>query len=470
MAEVPDNKPISSASYMDNAPMNKSHYKFLILLALGYTFEQIDVFSFSFVAPALTKHWGVSMEWIGLVNSFTFIGMLLGCWLGGWFADRMGRKKTFLGSILFFSIFALMNGWAPNAEIFLFARTMTGIGMMGMVVVAMVYIAELLPAATRGKWQAISLATALLSIPLIGQFASWIIPANPDGWRYIMYIGGLGFIISLLGNSWLKESPRWLISKGRYKEAEEAIQFYRPDVKVDISAEARGELKVEKAKETTKTLEVLKMLFSKEYRKKTWVLINLVCCNTVGYFMFFAWMPTLLNEYGFSLEDSLWMVALVSFGSPIGNYIAAFFTDKGGRKIPIVIYGLLIGVLTVIFGTIKVPMLIVGIGFVIRILMDGVFVLMWSYLAEAYPTEFRSSGTGIIFSTGRILNVGAMAMVPFIYKEFGYGILFAIIGAMYLMISFVTGIWGERTAGRSLEKIAEVEEEPPVAVESGKVS
>lgn len=469
MAEMTDNKPISSTSYMDNAPMNKSHYKFLILLALGYTFEQIDVFSFSFVAPALTKYWGVSMEWVGLVNSCTFIGMLLGCWIGGWLADRIGRKKTFLGSIILFSFFSLMNGWAPNKEIFLFARTMTGIGMMGMVVVAMVYIAELLPAASRGKWQAISLATALLSIPAIGQFASWIIPNDPEGWRHILYIGGSGFIVLALGTSWLKESPRWLISKGRYKEAEEVIQFYRPDVKVDLGAESRGELKLEKPKETTNTFEVLKLLFCKEYRKKTWVLINLVCCNTVGYFMFFAWMPTLLNEYGFSLEDSLWMVALVSFGSPIGNYLAAFFTDKGGRKVPIVIYGILIGVLTVIFGTIKIPMLIVGIGFIIRILMDGVFVLMWSYLAEAYPTHFRSSGTGIIFSTGRILNVGAMAMVPIIYKQFGYSVLFAIIGAMYLLVAFVTGFWGERTAGRSLEEIADTDEEN-VAAGSGKVA
>lgn len=232
---------------------------------------------------------------------------------------------------------------------------------------------------------------------------------------------------------------------------------------MDLSAEASGQIKLEKAKETTKTWEVLKLLFSNEYRKKTWVLINLVCCNTVGYFMFFAWMPTLLNEYGFSLEDSLWMVALVSFGSPIGNYLAAFFTDKGGRKVPIVIYGLLIGVLTVIFGTVKIPMLIVGIGFIIRILMDGVFVLMWSYLAEAYPTHFRSSGTGIIFSTGRILNVGAMAMVPLIYKQFGYSILFAIIGAMYLLVAFVTGMWGERTAGRSLEEIAETDADNAVS-------
>ncbi|AFM02462.1 MULTISPECIES: MFS transporter [Desulfitobacterium] len=458
-----DNKPMTSTRYMDEATMNKSHYKFLILLAFGYTFEQIDVFSFSFVAPALTKYWGVSMEWIGLVNSCTFVGMLLGCWLGGWFADRIGRRKTFLGSILLFSLCSLVNGGAPNQEIFLVARTLTGIGMMGMVVVAMVYIAELLPAASRGKWQAIALATALLSIPLIGQLASHIIPNNPEGWRWILYIGGLGFIVLAFGNNWLKESPRWLISKGRFKEAEAVIQFYRPDVKVDLSAEASGKVKEEKAQETTKTLEVLRLLFSKEYRKKTLVLINLVVWNTVGYFMFFAWMPTLLNEYGFSLEDSLWMVALVSFGSPIGNYLAAFFTDKGGRKVPIVIYGAIIGVLTVIFGTIKAPMLIVGIGFIIRILMDGVFVLMWSYLAEAYPTQFRSSGTGIIFSTGRILNVGAMAMVPLIYKQFGYSVLFAIIGAMYIMIAVVTGIWGERTAGRSLEEIAETDSNKTVS-------
>lgn len=436
--------------YLDEALMCLEHYKFLIILALAYAFDQMDLFTFSFVAPALTKHWGVSMQWIGFVNSCTFVGMLFGCWFGGWLSDVIGRRKAFLFSVFFFSTFSILNGVAPNKELFLVFRTLTGFGILSMVVVAMVYITEILPAASRGKWQAISLATGLLSVPLIGQIADKVVPSSPDGWRYIFFIGGIGFIIFILSLIWLRESPRWLITKGRYKEAEAVIQRFLPNEKVDITKEASIGAAVKKE---AGTREALKEIFSKKYAKKSSVLIIMVCMITVGYFMFFGWMPTLLNDYGFSLDDALWMSALVSFGSPIGNYLAAAFTDKGGRKIPIVIYSLLVGVLTILFGTIKIPMLIVGIGFVVRVLMDGVFVVMWSYLAESYPTHIRNSGTGFIYSTGRLLTAVAMVTVPMIYQGFGYATLFTIIGIMFLIVAVTTGLWGEKTAGLSLDEI-----------------
>lgn len=436
--------------YLDDAKMGKEHYKFLIILALAYAFDQMDLFTFSYVAPALTKYWDASMEWIGLVNSCTFVGMLFGCWFGGWLSDTFGRKKAFLFSVFFFSVFSILNGLAPNKELFLVFRTLTGFGILSMVVVAMVYITEILPAASRGKWQAIALATGLLSVPLIGQIANVIVPNNPNGWRHIFFIGGTGFIIFIMALLWLKESPRWLIHKGRLAEAEAVIQRFLPDEKVDISNEASvGGIE----KEEAGTIEALKVIFSSKYAQKTTVLIIMVCLITVGYFMFFGWMPTLLNKYGFSLDEALWMSALVSFGSPIGNYIAAFFTDKGGRQVPIVIYSVLVGVLTIVFGIIKVPMLIVGIGFLVRVLMDGVFVIMWSYLAESYPTYIRNSGTGFIYSLGRLLTAVAMVVVPIVYQGFGYTTLFTVIGVMFLIVAVTTGIWGEKTAGLSLDEI-----------------
>lgn len=454
MAGLVSNKQASGNHYLDNAPIGKEHYKFLVLLALAYAFDQMDLFTFSFVAPALTKYWGVSMEWIGLVNSCTFVGMLFGCWFGGWLSDVAGRKKTFQISVLIFSIFSISNGLAPNKEWFLVARTMTGFGILSMVVVAMVYIVEILPALSRGRWQAISLATGLLSVPLIGQIAQFIVPGSPDGWRHIFYLGGTGLIILALGQKWLQESPRWLMEKGRFDEAEKVIQTFVPNEIVDLGKNVAVEIAATAEPPKQSGLLALKEIFSGSLLKKTLVLINMVCCITVGYFMFFAWMPTLLNEYGFTLEDSLWMTALVSFGSPIGNYLAAFVTDKGGRKIPIVIYSLLVGVLTIMFGTINAPLMIVFIGFVIRVLMDGVFVLMWSYLAEAYPTHIRNSGTGVIYSTGRILTAGAMLTVPVLFKQFGYSVLFSVIGVMFMLVAVVTYIWGEHTAGRSLEEIS----------------
>ena len=271
MAEIADLEPTAVKSekrhYLDEACMCLEHYKCLILLALAYAFDQMDLFTFSFVAPALTKHWGVSLEWIGWVNSGTFVGMLFGCWFGGWLSDVIGRRKAFLFSVFFFSTFSILNGVAPNKELFLVFRTLTGFGILSMVVVAMVYITEILPAASRGKWQAISLATGLLSVPLIGQIAEKIVPASPNGWRHIFFIGGTGFIIFFLALSWLKESPRWLITKGRYAEAEKIIQRFMKGTKVDINNEASIPAAGSVTKKEAGTLEALKEIFSQKCLK-----------------------------------------------------------------------------------------------------------------------------------------------------------------------------------------------------------
>jgi putative MFS transporter len=291
-----------------------------------------------------------------------------------------------------------------------------------------------------------------LGVPLSGQVAQIIVPASPDGWRYIFFLGGLGIFGCVIVYLWLKESPRWLVSKGRIAEAERIIEEIAPGHKVDLSKESGQPLT---GKENS--LKNVMIMFSKKYSRRTWVMVSLSCGITVGCFAFFAWMPTLLNEYGYSMEESLFMSALVAFGAPIGDFVAAMLADKGGRKIPTVTYCFLIGFLTILFGVLKVPALIIIVGFIIRMLVEGAFIFMWVYLAESFPTNIRNTASGLIYGTGRALTSAAMLLIPVIFTKYGYSVLFSIIGLMFIIPGIITLIWGERTAGLSLEEINEVD-------------
>jgi len=435
-----------SSGYFDGKPLGKAQYKFLAIATMAYFFDQMDLLNFSFVAPALQQHWGVSMEWIGLVTSMTFFGMMCGCWFGGWISDQIGRKPSFMISVSIFSVFSIINGLATTKGIFLLARSMTGFGVMAMVVITMVYMVEMLPSENRGKLQGITIGLGLLSAPLIGQFSEYIIPLSVDGWRYVFYVGGFGIVILILAAFWLTESPRWLVSKGRVDEAKKAVEKIVPGHQVKLSA-SNG------ISEKTSLKEVFSIIFGQSFARRTTILLFLTGGITVGTFMWYNWMPTVLAAHGFTLENSLFIAAIISFGSPIGDLISSAFSEKGGRKIPLVVYCIVIGLVAISYGFIESPLFIIGVGVFLRMMVEGVWIFLWTYLAESYPTKIRNTATGIVYSTGRFLTAIAMLCVPYIFKQYGYTILFVIIGLCFLIPGIITGLLGEHTAGRSLEDI-----------------
>lgn len=138
-------------NYFDGLPVSRSHVGLFMLIVLAYFFEQLDNNNFSFVAPALISSWGIKMEDIAHINSLYFVGMTLGGLLGGVISDFIGRRKTFLGSIVLFSVASIANGFAQDLTTFAISRAITGFGIFCMMVVSIAYISEMTPAESRGK-------------------------------------------------------------------------------------------------------------------------------------------------------------------------------------------------------------------------------------------------------------------------------------------------------------------------------
>lgn len=437
----------SGVSYFDGAKMSFTHLRMLFLCAVCYMFDQMDTNLFAYAAPVLRETWGVTVNQIARVNSYYYVGMFIGAVYGGWIADRFGRKAALIASIAVFSVGSLAGGLATAFPFLAFTRFISGIGLISMVVVSMTYITEMSPSAHRGKFISLILAISTIGSPVGAAIASWIIPMSDESWRIVFAFGGATIFLLPLCFAWFKESPRWLISKGRTAEAERVVKFITGQ-DVDLTSEV-----VEKPKKAG-NIETVKVMFSKGYLRRTIVLIFITISVTLGAHLLGGFYPTMLRENaGFQLTIALNIMAISWWGMPVGNLSAATVTDKGGRKIPLAVYQILNGVAFIICGLWAIPAVIAVAQFLSRLFGGGAASMLYTYQAECYPTYIRSNAVGLISGFSRILVAVSVFIVPPILAVYGWLGMNLINAAIIIVPCIVLLIWGEKTGGKSLEEL-----------------
>lgn len=434
-------------NFFDGLAVSSGHKILFFIIMMAYFFEQMDNWNFGFIAPALIKSWGLTMADIGKISFTYFLSMTIGGLTGGIISDFIGRRKTFLGSILLFSVASVANGFATDLTFFIITRALTGFGIFCLMVCSQAYIAEMAPAESRGKWQGLTAAVGFMAAPMIGALSRIIIPMHAEAWRYIFSLGGLGLVAFIFGLKYLKESPRWLISQGRLAEAEKVVEEIS-GVKVDLNEAAKKVVPREKA------LDVFVGMFSRKYIKRTLVLFSVVMLTVPASFVVTNWTPTLLNQRGLSVEDSLTASFILMIGVPAGLYFSSLISDKGGRKIPLAVLCVLAGVLSLIFGRVSGFIPVVSVGFVLIACVMAFAFISFSYIAESYPTKMRNTATGIHNATGRLMTALFQPMIPVIFAQYKFVGVYTTVALLLCLPVLVVLIWGMRTGGKSLEEIS----------------
>lgn len=434
-------------NYFDGLAVTGPHKVLFFIIMMAYFCEQMDNWNFGFIAPALMHSWGLEMKDIGTISFWYFLAMTTGGFVGGIVSDFIGRRKTFLIAIIIFSLASVINGFTNSFPVFVIARAMTGFGVFCLMVCSQAYIAEMAPAETRGKWQNLVAAVGFSAVPLIGIGCRSIIPLAEEAWRYIFYFGGIGLVTFFIGLKYLKESPRWLVAQGRQAEAEQVI-FELTGKNVDLSEAAKN------VQMKTPVKEVLTGMFKGQYLGRTLVLLVIVLLSNPVTFAINNWMATLLKAHGFSLEDSLMATTIISIGVPAGLFFSSFVSDKGGRKIPIMIALFVLAFLTPILGNLTSFWSIVSMGLLITCFILGMNFMVFSYTAESYPTRMRNTATGFHNAMGRLAVAATQPLIPLAFVAYSFDGVFYIISVMCVIPAVVIGLWGKRTGGKSLEEIA----------------
>lgn len=437
-----------SNNYFDGLQVTGRHKAVFFIIMVAYFCEQMDNWNFGFIAPALMQHWGLTMRDIGTVTFWYFTAMTCGGFVGGFISDLIGRRKTFLIAITLFSTASIINGMTDDFHIFVASRALTGFGVFCLMVCSQAYIAEMAPAESRGKWQNLVAGVGFCAVPVIGMLCRAIIPLHEEAWRYIFYLGGMGYIALFIAWKYLDESPRWLVSRGRIKEAEE-VMLDLTHMNIDLSeAASKG------ATHKPPLREVLLGMISQKYVKRTLVILVLVLCTNPATFVVTNWTATLLKAHGFTLEECLMATTLISIGVPLGLFASSAFTDMGGRKIPLVIMLVVMSVLAPIFGNVSSYWVVVGVGALLTAFVMGLGFTIFSYTAESYPTHLRNTATGFHSSIGRLAVAFSQPLIPVVYAAYSFDGVFYIFSALCIMPAIVLALWGARTGGKSLEDIA----------------
>jgi putative MFS transporter len=445
---------LTAAERLDRLAISTFHRRTALLLAYVFFFELGDLNSFAYAAPALRQQWNLSIQTIATITSASFVGMFVGAMSAGTLSDHIGRKRALILTTLWYSAMSLLNACAWSVPTLFAARLLTGVGLSGMTDVAMTYIGEVFPSRVRGAFQARILMFGLIGIPATAYVARFAVPQAGWGWRVIFIWGALAIFFPLFARR-LEESPRWLQRRGRHDEAEAVLNRIESESSVveGGSAEARSA-------EAGRTRQIgpqadggsigIKGLIRSGAGGRALLLISVWFCQTLGFYGFNAWVPTLLAEQGFSIIRTLEQSSAISIGAVPGAWVASKIADRWERKYLIALVAVLVGAFGMIYGLSFNTWIIVIFGFLVAMSQQAFAPMLYAYTAECFPTAARNTGAGLSYGIGRLGNALGPLIVAFFFTNYGYRSVFAYIAACWVGVALLVMIFGPRMNQRTL--------------------
>lgn len=207
---------------IDQLGVSKYTYTMYILVGIALLFDGFDYMIVAYTMPQMAAEWGLSKVQTGSLTSWSLIGLIIGGLTAGIISDRIGRKKTLSIFVAMYSLLTLPIYFVHSFEVFAMLRILSGIGLGACIPIAVTMMTESAPTYKRGFFTSSIMAFYILGWVVAGIVAITIVPVF--GWRVCYLIGGIPAFYALILWFKMRESPYWLLSKGREKEAIEVVK------------------------------------------------------------------------------------------------------------------------------------------------------------------------------------------------------------------------------------------------------
>jgi putative MFS transporter len=338
-------------------------------------------------------------------------------------------------------------------------RLIAGIGIGVELVTIDTYIAELMPKDVRGRAFTVNQVVQFTAIPLVA-LTSWFLatrsPLGLDGWRWVVLIGSVSAIFVWFIRRSIPESPRWLVARGHVSEAEHAVANIEERVARELGV-ALAPVMIPSAETSPHVPVNFVQIFRPPYLGRTIMLMVFHFAQTIGYYGFASWVPTLLIAAGIHTTASLQYSFIIAIFAPVGPLLVYGIADKFERKWQIVWSAVCIAGFGLLFAFQSQPAWLILLGVLLTCSNNWMSVAFHTYQAELFPTPVRAQAVGFVYSWSRFSAIFTSLMIGFFLQYFGVGGVFTFIAASMLVIVVVIGSFGPRTRGLALEAISHSE-------------
>jgi len=390
----------------------------LVAGGLGWMLDAMDVMLYSMVLAQLMRELAMDKGTAGLLNSLTLLASAAGGLLFGFFADRVGRTRALMVSILVYSLASGACGLSTSILQLATFRFVLGLGMGGEWTTGAALIAETWPAAHRGKALGLMQSTWAIGEMIAAGVVALVLPAF--GWRAVFFVGVLPALVVFWIRRDVPESEIWLRQQG---------------------AGGAGSVR---------------LLWGKDLRRNGVLATAMNACAMFGYWGLFTWIPAYLSlpvEQGGRgldlMKTSAWLV-IMGVGKWLGYALFGFFADSVGRRRSYVTYLLVAAALVPLYGMAKTPFWLLVLGPFVAFFGTGFFSGFGAIASELFPTRIRATAMGLSYNVGRGLSAAAPVAVGLLATRFGLGSAFFLQAAAFLAAALLALALPE-TRGRELD-------------------
>jgi putative MFS transporter len=438
------------AARLDQLPVSRFHFTVLIVAALSLFFDTLDTVITGFVLATLRPLWGFSAATIGVVSAIGLAGYLVGSAVAGFAADRYGRKRMIMLTLLLYSLFSASRGLVNDVWSFAALNFFTWLFVGAESSIVPPYLAELWPTRVRGKLGGWMMGFFALGIAFSPIWALNIIPSF--GWRAALFFTLPFAIVVGLMRSGLPESPRWLLRNGRAAEAEAVLASIEQRVGRKLNAGTTNVAAAKPAAQATPSRTyTARDLLGPRYLKLTLMMWLAWFAEYGVLYTFMTFVPTLLAMEGFTIVKSF-QFSIAIYASVIPGYVlGGYIVDWLDRKPTAVIAFIGTAIFGTLFGLSTTSTALMTFGGLMAFCLALGSTAIYSYTPELYPTEIRATGMGLASAWGRagaiilLLVFGVFAVLK------GKLFVFVISDVVLLIAAMVVAIVGPSTKGRSLE-------------------
>ena len=384
---------VNSTEIIANSKFNKFHLGLLIWSFFIIAFDGFDLVVYGTVVPVLIEEWNLTSVEAGAMGSYGLFGMMFGAIFFGTLADRIGRKNVIAITLILFSLFTFLCGFADTPTLFSTFRFLAGLGLGGIMPNVIALLTDYAPKSMRSMIVSIVLcgySVGGILAPLLG-----ILVMPTLGWQSIFWVAGLPLLALPLMYKQLPETASHLIRTGKKEELFATLSKVDPSITFNKNDEI-VEL------QTTGTKVPLIGLF-KDNRALSTIMfwIAFFSCLLMIYGLN-TWLPKLMIQAGYGLNSSLAFLIALQGGAIIGTLIIGRLCDKYGSKkmlVPMYASGAIALTLLGFGGNVFVIYLLVAIAGAATI---GSQNIVQAYVSQYYPANIRSTALGMASGIGRI--------------------------------------------------------------------